>query len=415
MNPWGGQGHGPPPHGGYPQHGYPPQQGGYPHHGYSPPPVAPRDPDRGRRVAGLTLWILGVLVGVALNLLFTMAEVLLSKDPGVTLEATMIGAVLAFPPLVVYLFVPAVIDRYDPEPWWCLAMAFIWGAFAATGFAGTVNTGVAIVASDAFGEQGGEVITAVISAPLSEEIFKGMAILGFFFFLRREFDGVVDGIIYATFCALGFAAVENVQYYARAAVEGTDILASTFFIRGVVAPWGHPLYTSMTGIGFGLARESSQAWVRALGPVLGLCAGMLLHATWNFVPTVFGGEVFAASLILWLLFVLTFFCIVIGLVARKGRVIRDHLRDEVALGTLTHEELMLVCSPVGRLRATFSWRGAAGRRLIRAAARLGLSKWHALRAARGQRRTISADFIVPLRQEILTVRSELARRAPRGR
>ena len=39
--------------------------------------------------------------------------------------------------------------------------------------------------------------------------------LGAFYFLRKEFDGVVDGIIYATFCALGFAAVENISYYLK--------------------------------------------------------------------------------------------------------------------------------------------------------------------------------------------------------
>ena len=28
----------------------------------------------------------------------------------------------------------------DPESWWHLAMAFLWGAVVATGFAGFVNT-----------------------------------------------------------------------------------------------------------------------------------------------------------------------------------------------------------------------------------------------------------------------------------
>ena len=45
---------------------------------------------------------------------------------------------------------------------------------------------------------------------------KGMAVFGVFFFLKREFDGVVDGVIYATFAALGFAATENIIYYANA-------------------------------------------------------------------------------------------------------------------------------------------------------------------------------------------------------
>ena len=75
--------------------------------------------------------------------------------------------------------------------------------------------------------------------------------------LARIVLEVRDGIIYATFCALGFAAVENISYYARS--EAHNALAATFFVRGILAPWGHPLYTSMTGIGFGLSRESTGA------------------------------------------------------------------------------------------------------------------------------------------------------------
>ena len=57
-------------------------------------------------------------------------------------------------------------------------------------------------------------VGACISAPFVEEAMKGLAVFGVFYFLRREFDGVVDGVIYATFAALGFAAVENIIYYA---------------------------------------------------------------------------------------------------------------------------------------------------------------------------------------------------------
>ena len=61
------------------------------------------------------------------------------------------------------------------------------------------------------------------------------------------------------------------------------------------------------------------------------------------------------------MFVAAFFAIIIALVVRKGRTIRDHLKDEVLLGSLTQQELDLVTSPFGRLTCTFSWRGGAGR------------------------------------------------------
>ena len=431
MNPYG------PPPGPY---GYPPQQQQqqqqHPHHqqqqhgapgpygqppqyaapyGYGQPPPAP-DPDKRRRVVGFWLWLAGMVAGVILNVLFTLAQVIFSKAPGEMAGAIFVGAIFAFLPLFIYLFVPAVLDRYDPEPWWCLAMAFFWGAVVATGFAGMINTGVHVVFSGLFGEPTGELVSAAVSAPIAEELFKGLIVLGFFYFLRREFDGIVDGIIYAIFCALGFAAVENVSYYARAAVQGTDVLTGTFLLRGVFTPWLHPLFTSMTGIGFGLARETESKWVRGLAPLAGYFVGVTLHAMWNFLPTALGpsmGVMFLPWLVLWICFVAAFFGMIVVLVVRKGRVIRDHLRDEVLIGNLTHEDLDLICSPVGRMRCSLSWRGSTGRDLIRAASRLALNKWHTARANKGQKRTISADSIGPLRQEVMKHRAALAARMPR--
>ena len=40
------------------------------------------------------------------------------------------------------------------------------------------------------------------SAPITEELFKGLGVFGIFYFGRRQFDGVVDAIIYASFIAL---------------------------------------------------------------------------------------------------------------------------------------------------------------------------------------------------------------------
>ena len=48
-----------------------------------------------------------------------------------------------------------------------------------------------------------------------EELSKGLAIFGMVVFLRREFDGVLDGIIYGVFVGIGFAATENVIYYLK--------------------------------------------------------------------------------------------------------------------------------------------------------------------------------------------------------
>src|SRR5579871_5128567 len=153
-------------------------------------------------------------------------------DPEAQYEAMGIGALCAIPPLAIYLWIPRLIDRYDPEPWWALALVLGWGAVAACGVACTINTGVDVAATAIGGKEFGEVAGACISAPIVEEGMKGLAVLGVFYFLKREFDGVVDGVIYATFAALGFAATENVIYYANAvkADPAGNALAATFEI-----------------------------------------------------------------------------------------------------------------------------------------------------------------------------------------
>lgn len=371
------------------------------------------DPEAARKIIGGILYLLGMLGGGLLLLVVFIIPALTSKNASVEVGAMLTGAVLALPPLVIYLWIPWIVDRYDPEPWWCLLLALSWGAIAACGFSALINTAVHLTGNAVGGAAFGDVLGACVSAPIVEELFKGLAIFGMFFFLRRQFDGVVDGVIYATFAALGFAAVENIIYYGNAAREevlaGKDgILATTFVVRGILGPWGHPLYTSMTGLGFGIARETNKTWLKWLAPLGGYMFAVFLHSVWNTAATLSNALVLV-MLPLWFLFVIAFFVLVIWLVKRKGKIIRDHLRDEVLMGNMTPWELDLVTSPVGRIKATFSYGGGAGRRFIDAAARLALSKWHTGRATLGRKMTVSADMILPLRQDLFRLRAEVSR------
>lgn len=375
------------------------------------------DPYRTRKIVGLVLWFLGQGSGLVLLVLLFGLLPLLEANPFQAFFGMAVGATLAFPAMAVYLTFPRLLDRYDPEPVYALTLCLLWGAIAACGYSALINSVIGegagmiatAVAGPAAGAEAANVVGAVISAPLVEELFKGLAVLGVFYFLRNEFDGVVDGIIYATFTAIGFAATENVIYYARALAEDPAALAFTFVLRGVIAPWGHPLYTSMTGIGFGIARESHRTWVKLLAPVAGYGGAVFLHALWNGSATAADAMgapgLFLLMLPLWLIFVLAFVIMVMVLVVRRGRIIREHLLDEVALGHLTQRELDLVCSAFGGLVAWFR-KGARGTEFVRAVARLGLSKWHTARAVRGQNKTFSMDFILPLRARIRDLRQQ---------
>src|SRR5690606_17284728 len=159
--------------------------------------------ERSLRALGLTLLILGIVIGGALLLVTVFLAPLATDDPLSQYRAMLTGAVLAFPAALVYVTVPRLLDRYDPEPWYALVACFAWGAIAACGFSVVINSAVAGFATAIGGEQAGLIAGSILSAPLVEEFFKGLGVVGVFLFLRREFDGVVDGIMYATFTALG--------------------------------------------------------------------------------------------------------------------------------------------------------------------------------------------------------------------
>lgn len=375
--------------------------------------LGPRDPERARRTVGAVLYALGMAAGLALLVFVFVLPALLSPHASIHFQTMTLGALFALPPLLIYLWVPWIVDRYDPEPVWALMLALSWGAIAACGFSALINTIVGGVATAVGGPAFGNFVGACISAPVVEEAFKGMAVFGMFFFVRRQFDGVVDGIIYAAFAALGFAAVENIIYYSNAAQaemlhNQSGVFVGTFVVRGILAPWGHPLYTAMTGLGFGLSREAEKGAVKWGGPILGYLGAVFLHSVWNTAATLSNALVLL-MLPLWFVFVGTFFGIVVWMVRRKGRIIVDHLRDEVLMGNLTPWELELIGSPVAHMKASSSYGGKAGKAFVDAAARLALSKWHTARATRGRKLTISSDMVAPLRQELHRLRADVSR------
>ncbi|MCX6551489.1 MAG: PrsW family intramembrane metalloprotease, partial [Acidobacteria bacterium] len=174
--------------------------------------------------AGRSLLGLGVLTGLALAL----------SALGLGMGVFATAAVLAFIPVPVYLAIALWIDRFEPEPRAMLATAFLWGASVAVLLSGFVNG----VMDEAIGEYGSSVVTA----PLAEELLKAFILFRFYRKRKDEFDGVIDGLVYAAMVGLGFAFAENVDYYGRAlAKEGASGLAVTFTLRAVMAPFSHPL------------------------------------------------------------------------------------------------------------------------------------------------------------------------------
>jgi RsiW-degrading membrane proteinase PrsW (M82 family) len=272
------------------------------------------------------------------------ALMLLATAATVGSTAFAIAALVAILPLPIYIAGALWLDRFEPEPRGMLAMAFLWGASVAVLLSGMVNETM----DAAIGEQ----MSTVVSAPLVEECLKAVILIRIYTSRKYEFDGVIDGIIYASMVGLGFAFAENLDYYGRAlATDGLGGLALTFTLRGVMAPFSHPMFTAMTGLGLGLARQTRRRWVRIVAPVAGLGGALLLHSAWNAGAS--AGCVFFAVYALVMMPALAGLLVVAGFALRReGRLIREQLEREAKLGVLSADDYVQLSSVRGRLHAS---------------------------------------------------------------
>jgi RsiW-degrading membrane proteinase PrsW (M82 family) len=323
-------------------------------------------PSTSKSAIKIILGIVAILVALLLGLLVLL---LIGFETGPI--ALLVGLVSATLPVPLYLVLVLWIDRYEAEPLWMLATAFFWGALVAVFFAFLINTasGVAVtlLTQDV---RAGEAFGAVISAPIVEESAKALILFIFFFWKKDEFDGVIDGIVYAAMVGLGFAMTENIQYYGRAVTEaGGGGLTLVFILRGALSPFSHPMFTSLTGIGLGLARQSRNLFVKFVTPVFGLLAAICMHSIWNGSVVIFGGGGFLLMYILIMIPAFFIMFVVIALALRReGQIVREFLIPDFQGGLLTQQEYNQLGSIRGRMGASFN-----------ALSRGGLSNWQARR------------------------------------
>ena len=357
-----------------------------------PPPDGPGPPRRRRATRGhgapgehgALTWV-AAICGI-----FT----LLIIGGGLGPRAFVLGALLAVIPVPIYVMLALWVDRFEPEPPRTLAQTFAWGATVAVLAAVCINTTAQAVAAGIIGERAADFFGAVVSAPVVEELAKGLALLFLYRELKDEFDDVVDGVVYAAMVGLGFAMVENVQYYGAAVTEGGGSSTVTFAIRGMMAPFAHPLFTAMFGIGLGYTRERMRAARRFWAPPVGLAAAIGLHALWN-LATTSDSWFFALYFIVMVPAFMGILVVVYLSLVREGRVIREHLAHLVETGVIDADELECLCVVRRRLRASYdAWRVGGTvrwrrrRELHRMASELAFHRW---RVRRGLSKGAEAD------------------------
>jgi protease PrsW len=199
-----------------------------------------------------------------------------------------------------WLFFVQRFDRARPEPTWLVLSTFALGGLSVLP-AGLVEAGCGVATpwlDPTVMTLGGQawalpiaiaVFTLVVG--VSEE---GAKFLGAWSLARHrpEFDEPVDGIIYGCAAALGFAAVENVKYFAIGRMSGTLIA-----LRAFVTVPAHLFFGAIWG--YAMGRELVSRRTNAL-EYLALAA--LVHGAFDAVLSIDGLQFLATPIVLGLAF-----------------------------------------------------------------------------------------------------------------
>jgi RsiW-degrading membrane proteinase PrsW (M82 family) len=184
-------------------------------------------------------------------------------------------------------------DRFQPEPIIYLGLAYIFGLFTAFACARfyTILPIIGLADDPSFMIESHRIKFLFYSTGVTgvvEEFFK---FLPFLIIIARfkSFDEKIDGIIYASVIALGFASYENMGYLVY--MSGFEL-----FGRAFASPLTHTIFSSIWGYTVGNARIHKKSIFKA--SAVGILLAALFHGIFNFFTTSSLLRILSALLIL---------------------------------------------------------------------------------------------------------------------
>ena len=178
---------------------------------------------------------------------------------------------LSLAPVILILFYINYRDKYEKEPLGLLLKALLAGAVI------TIPVVIVELILDKYNVGESKMVNAFykgfIVAALTEEAFKFFA-FRLLIWKNKNFNEFFDGIIYAVFISLGFAAVENILYVFQGG-GGVGML------RALTAVPAHALFGVAMGYYFGLARFNPQK--KSYFMSMAIIIPILLHGFYDFI------------------------------------------------------------------------------------------------------------------------------------
>lgn len=313
----------------------------------------------------------------------------------------------AFLPTALYTLLLWWLDRYEKEPLHLLLVTFVWGAVPALFLALLAELTLAPATHALIGPAA----QTTIIAPVVEEVLKALVLIGIFVFARREFNGVLDGIIYGALVGFGFAMSENILYFQAY----SDQLLSVWLLRSVIFGFNHAFFTSIVGIALGLVRYEQRRWVGYVAVPVGLWLAILLHAIHNT-----SAQLGAVGLSLaWIIDnggVIVVLATVVLSQRQEQHWINSELDEEIALDIITMEHFECALHPALRSRVELQallTRGWLHHRRIRRFHHLLTELAFVKHQLRHGDRYCCADDVVDLRAAVIAVRHLLDGHRPR--
>jgi RsiW-degrading membrane proteinase PrsW (M82 family) len=267
-------------------------------------------------------------------------------------------------PTVFYVLFVWWLDHYEKEPVWLLATAFLWGAVPAAvlsvGFELLLDLPLNLLGDD---KLAANFVSVTVFAPLIEETCKGVALVALVVLFHREFDDVLDGIVYGAMIGFGFALTENVFGYFIPILlaEGIDAARGTIFLRSIFSGLNHALWTATAGAAVGLARLTRGWGLRLLIVFAGWSLAITFHAIHN-LGAILLEQTGYIALFMFDMGGLLVLLLVALLSLRKERAwIEAGLEGELQRGAVTSREVALLRSATRRTQARLWARNRSGR------------------------------------------------------
>ena len=174
-------------------------------------------------------------------------------------------------PVFIILFYIYFRDKYDREPLGLLIKSVVVGIITVIPI--ILVERLLMIIMPPLGKIPEAAYNAFIVAGSTEELFKFLA-LYLLVWKSPSFNEKFDGIVYAVFVSLGFAAVENVLYVVDGGYQ-------TAIVRAITAVPAHALFGITMGYYLGIARMYSELKRSYLRKAIFI--PILLHGIYDFI------------------------------------------------------------------------------------------------------------------------------------